>query len=219
MPREVRIAVVEDDAAVRSEVAASLGSRSGWTIVAECVSPCEAERHLPKARPDLVLLDIGLAGGTSGLDLIAPLKAAIPGVVIVMLTVDGRSSVLARAIRLGACGYLLKSEADRLGDALQEVLDGGGPVMSPSVARHLWNVARSDLSGSVASDHGLTAREWEVLRQAAAGKQQGEIALALGISVNTVKIHRRRIYEKLGVDSVMTALLRLRGGRGLLGCG
>ncbi|MBN8249121.1 MAG: response regulator transcription factor [Verrucomicrobia bacterium] len=217
MPQEVRIAVVEDDAEVRRQIVVELHSRSGWNVVAECTAPGQAERQLPKARPDLVLLDIGLADGTSGLDLIAPLKTAIPGVVIVMLTVDGRPSALARAIRLGACGYLLKPDVAGLADAIQEVLDGGGPVMSPSVARHLWNLARTDLSGSRPSDHGLTAREWEILRQAAAGKQQGEIALALGISVNTVKIHRRRIYDKLGVDSVMTALLRLRGGDGLLG--
>jgi len=217
MSEEVRIAVVEDGADVRCRIVSALRSRPGWSVVAECEAPVEARQRLPKARPDLVLLDIGLAGGTSGLDLIAPLKAAIPGLVVVMLTVVGQPAVLARAIRLGACGYLLKQDAVGLVGALEEVLDGGGPVMSPSVARHLWNLARTDLSGTQPSDHGLTDREWEVLRLAAAGKQQGEIAQALGISMNTVKVHRRRIYDKLGVDSVMTALLRLRGGDGLLG--
>jgi len=67
-----------------------------------------------------------------------------------------------------------------------------------------------------ANEFGLSERQWEVLRLAARGKQHGEISLALGIAVNTVKNHFRNIYEKLGVTSLTDALVKMRGGRGLL---
>ena len=67
-----------------------------------------------------------------------------------------------------------------------------------------------------AKTHGLSEREWEVIRLAARGKQQVEISVALGIAVNTVKNHFRNIYKKLGVRSLTDALVKMRGGRGLL---
>lgn len=217
MSHEVRIAIVEDAAVVRRDLKALLNARAGWCVVVECASAAEALEQIPPTQPEVILLDIGLNGKRSGVDLIPSLKAALPKASILMLTVSSDPATLARTIRLGAVGYLLKGDPVSLISNIEEVLGGGSPVMSPSVARQLWSMAQKDLAGVAASDHGLTQREWEVLRLAAKGLQQGEIALALDISVNTVKVFRRRIFEKLGVGSVIEALVRLRNRTGMLG--
>ena len=72
------------------------------------------------------------------------------------------------------------------------------------------------MTSSSAKTQGLSEREWEVIRLAARGKEQVEISVALGIAVNTVKNHFRNIYKKLGVRSLTDALVKMRGGRGLL---
>ncbi len=216
MSREVRIALVEDSAGVRREIARTLRARPGWQVVAECANGKDALKAIPQARPDLILLDICLQEENGGVELIRPLKAALPKTVVIMLTVVERPKALFRAFRLGAYGYLVKRDKVNLVAALEEVLVGGPPPMSPSVARLLQAELQKNLNGAEPADHGLTPREWEVLRLTANGKQQGEIALALGISVNTVKVHRRKIHEKLGAGSAVEALIRLRNGSGLL---
>lgn len=215
MSPTARIAIVEDVAVVRGRIATALNAQSGWQVVAMCADSRTALRDIPGARPTLILLDIVLPDG-SGVDLIPRLRAAVGAVPILMLTVVETPSEIVRAIRAGACGYLLKRDATDLRAGVAEVIEGGAPVMSPSVARHLWNLAGGSPPLATRESSGLTPREWEVLRLITRGRQQDEIARELGIAVNTVKIHRRHIYEKLGVHSSLEALIRFNGGRGLL---
>ena len=88
--------------------------------------------------------------------------------------------------------------------------------MSPSVAREIWSLLEDMKLGVAERTSGLTPREREVLNLIQRGKQRGEVALALNISENTVKHHFSSIYQKLGVRSKDEALIKLRGGRGLL---
>jgi DNA-binding NarL/FixJ family response regulator len=211
----VRIALVEDAARVRRQIAAALNARPGWQVVAECADADQALRDIPRINPDLVLLDIVLPDG-SGLDLIRPLKDMLPNVPIVMLTVVEDSREIARAIGLGARGYLIKQDGPNLVADIEDILAGRAPVMSPSVARQIWSLLEHLKSGAARRQSSLTPREREVLELASNGKQRGEIALALTISVNTVKRHFANIFEKLEVNSVADALLKLRHGRGFL---
>jgi DNA-binding NarL/FixJ family response regulator len=149
-------------------------------------------------------------------EVIPQLKASLPGVPIIMLTVVDSPDQIVRALEAGACGYILKGGAnDELVGSVEDAL-AGGATMSPAVARRLVQWFQQRQTAPKPEGFGLTEREWEVLRLAARGRQHGEISMTLGIAVNTVKNHFRNIYEKLGVGSLTEALIKLNAGRGLL---
>jgi DNA-binding NarL/FixJ family response regulator len=215
MNANARLAVVEDRAEFRGILVHALNTRPGWRVVAECSTAEHALAAIPAARPDLVLLDV-LLPGVSGVEIIPQLRAKLPGVPIVMLTVVDSPNQIVRALEAGACGYILKGGLpDELVGGVEDVL-AGGATMSPAVARRLVEWFQRRQAEPKPDGFGLTEREWEVLRLAARGKQHGEISTKLGIAVNTVKNHFRHIYEKLGVGSLTEALIKLNAGRGLL---
>ncbi|MBX3744562.1 MAG: response regulator transcription factor [Verrucomicrobiae bacterium] len=211
MSRQVRIALVEDSDPLRSLLRSTLDARDGWSVVADCGSAEDALERIPDAKPDIILLDIVLGADDDGIKLIAPLKRALPGARVVMLTVVENDTAISRAIHAGACGYIVKREKAHLIAGLEDVLADRAPAMSPSVACRLWNLAQRYLLAVPPGDHGLTPREWDVLRHGSRGKQQGEIALELGIEINTVKKHCSHIYRKLGVNSMREAVLKVQG--------
>ena len=216
MSAKPRIAVVEDQARYRRVLVQFLDGQPGWRVVAECANAEEALRTIPLAKPNLILLDL-LLPGSSGIDLIAKLKSSLPLVPIVMLTVVDNPDEIVRALEAGACGYILKGDTEQgLLVDVKEVL-AGGATMSPAVARRLVNWFQQRQSDRKQDSFNLSEREWEVLRLASRGKQHGEIAMALGIAVNTVKNHFRNIYEKLDVHTLNEALIKINKGRDLLG--
>lgn len=213
--QEVRIAVVEDRAEFRRALVSALSARAGWRVVAECADAAQALRDIPGAQADIVLLDL-LLPGTSGIAAIPPLKKALPKVPIIMLTVVDSPEEIVRALEAGASGYILKGGSpSELVASVEDAL-AGGAIMSPAVARRVVEYFQRRQTSGAPTKFGLTTREWEVLRLAARGRQHGEISMALGIAVNTVKNHFRNIYEKLGVSSLTDAMVKLRGGRDLL---
>ncbi|MCW5552315.1 MAG: response regulator transcription factor [Verrucomicrobiae bacterium] len=215
MNPEVRIAVVEDRAEFRRAIVCALNARAGWRVVAECADAAQALRNIPGAQVNIVLLDL-LLPGTSGTAAIPQLKKALPKVPIIMLTVVDSPEEIVSALEAGASGYILKGgSTSELVANVEDVL-AGGAIMSPAVARRVVEYFQRRQASSAPAEFGLTAREWEVLRLAARGRQHGEISMSLGIAVNTVKNHFRNIYEKLGVSSFTDAMVKLRGGRDLL---
>ncbi|MCP5518363.1 MAG: response regulator transcription factor [Verrucomicrobiales bacterium] len=211
---DVRFAIVEDGREYRRHIARLIAAKPGWRTVIECASAEEALAGLQAARPEIVLLDICL-GERCGVAIVSQLKRLLPQAAIVMLTVVEDPEIIVRALESGASGYIVKAGEGELMQAIEEIVEGGAG-MSPAVARRLvmWFQRRGSSTRPRAGK--LTARQWEILKLAARGKQQGEIALALGISAHTVKNHFRNIYETLDVDSVMEAVIRIRGGSGLL---
>lgn len=211
---QARIAIVEDQVPYLEQLAECLQTRKGWRVVARCTHASQALRDIPGCRPDLILLDLALPDG-AGAELIPRLRERLPRIPIVILTVEDRAAAIVQAIQAGAAGYLLKRDAAGLVAGVEDALEGRASVMSPSVARRLWDLARST-SVTPLTGHSLTRRESEILRLAARGKQQAEIGEALGIALNTVKNHTRNIYEKLGVNTLIEAVIRVKGGKGLL---
>jgi len=215
-PSPVRIAIVEDDAGFRRRLGALIRGHDGWSLVGEFACADGLVAKLTPLHPDVVLLDIQLPG-VSGLDAVGPLRRALPRTtLLVMLTVVEESAAIVEALRRGACAYLVKgTSASKLVAGIEDVIAEGAAI-SPAIARRIAAWFEQQEMGPESGAHGLTDREWQVLRLAARGRQQGEIALALGIAVNTVKNHCRHIYEKLGVHSMREALVVLNRGRGLL---
>jgi DNA-binding NarL/FixJ family response regulator len=212
---------VEDDSRYRSSLEVLLRHSADFVLEESFAQPAAAlERLALSARRtgsppewDLVLMDLDMPG-MSGVECTRRIKAALPGVPVVVLTVfEDRANILA-AICAGADGYLLKrTPADSLLLQLRLVLAGGSPL-SAGVAKTLLDVVRQ-VNGTLATSGTveLTEREREVLACLVRGMSYKAVARSLGISVDTVRSHIRGVYGKLQVHSVAAAVSRaLREG-------
>ena len=207
-PAPVRIAIIEDEPAVRRYFMQIMGLAEGYDVIA--MAPDLATgRGLIALRPDLFLMDIGLPDG-NGYDLVPEIKAGSAARVLIISSFGDRETVV-KALAAGADGYLLKdSTPQQILDGIAITLDGGAPV-SPAAAVYLLDLLRApaapaqEPSASTADDR-LTQRETELLRAFAEGKSYKEAARALGISPHTVGTHVKAIYRKLEVNSRSDAI-------------
>jgi DNA-binding NarL/FixJ family response regulator len=162
----------------------------------------EVEAQVVVYQPDLIIMDIEMPG-LSGIDATRLLRKKYPDIGILILTVFDDSENILNAIKAGASGYLLKKHiVSRLHVAIEDILDGGAP-MSPAVARL---VLESMHKKNQASDYGLTQREKEVLLSLSKGNSFKMIAAEYIISIDTVRAHIKKIYEKLQVHSQTEAV-------------
>ena len=200
-----RILIIEDDRRHREALTELLEGGPFDASIAGSVA--EARAALAAARPDVVVCDLGLPDG-DGVDLIADIVRRFPRLPVLVLTVaTGEARILA-ALRVGACGYLLKEDlGSRLVPAIGEALAGGVP-MSRAVAR----VVLGQVRGASTPGPTLTARERSIVELLSRGHSYEDVATGLGITVNTVRTHVRSLYDKLEVSSkteaVMEALRR-----------
>lgn len=206
MQSPVRVAVVEDDAAVRDTVTRLIGESGDMTPVGAFASAEEAVAGLPAARPDVVLMDINLPG-SSGIECVGRLRRSGLAAQIVMLTTFDDASSVFESLKAGATGYVLKrAAATELLDAIRDVMAGGAPMTS-SIARKV--VQYFGQRGPAPELESLTEREREVLVGLNQGQQYKEIAASLGISLNTVRKHIRVVYDKLHVSTRLEAVKKL----------
>ncbi len=212
----IRVAVVEDDAKLRQTLEAFINRSGGMCFVAGYGSAEAALQALPDDRPDIVLMDIRLPG-MSGVECVAHLRKLLPATKAVMLTAYEDADDVFQSLTVGAYGYLLKSaEPSRLREAIREAHQGGSPI-SGSVARKLVDYFRGASPANIPADDDLaplSPREVEILRLLASGHAYKQIADDLGASINTIRTHIKRIYEKLHVHS-RTEAIRLFHGRGI----
>ena len=204
----IRVAVVEDDAKLRQTLEAFINRSAGMRFVSGYGSAEAALEALPGDQPDIVLMDIRLPG-MSGVECVAHLRSRVPDARAVMLTAYEDADDVFQSLAAGAYGYLLKSaEPDRLREAIREAHQGGSPI-SGSVARKIVDFFRqsSQASAQVKGDLApLSPRETEILRLLASGQAYKQIADDLGTSINTIRTHIKRIYEKLHVHSRTEAI-------------
>jgi DNA-binding NarL/FixJ family response regulator len=165
----------------------------------------EALRRIPAEKPDVALVDINLPG-VNGIKCVAGLKLRLPDLSVLMLTRHDDSDLVFDALRAGASGYLLKKMiAAELISAIEEVRAGGAPMSMP-IARKVvgyFNQARTPSEMDK-----LSKREREVLALLAKGYLYKEIGDILGISLDTVRVHGKHIYEKLHVRSRTEAAMK-----------
>lgn len=203
-----KVAVVEDNRALREQLIGILNSADDIHCVGAYASAEEALDHLPATNPDVVLMDIRLPG-ISGIECVTHLKRLIPAVQIIMVTVYEDSERLFRALKAGANGYLVKSAPPR--NLLQAVRDvyGGGSPMSSHIARKV--VQHFHLMGiSPAEAENLSPREQQVLDLLASGFVYKEIGDKLKIGVETVRTHVKNICQKMHVRNRVQAVAKHR---------
>jgi DNA-binding NarL/FixJ family response regulator len=205
-PSPVAVAIIEDQRVIRDGLAALVNGTDGFHCSGAWRSIEEAVPLIGRAAPQVLLLDIGLPGA-SGIEGIPALKAAHPGILIVVLTVFDDDERIFAALCEGAVGYLLKKTPPaRLLEAVREVADGGAP-MSPSVARRVIELFR-DVRPPSQSPNDLTPHEARVLKLLAEGHSYKTAAAELGVSPHAVSFHLRRVYEKLEVHSKSEAVAK-----------
>ncbi len=204
-----RIAIVEDKPTIRESLVAYVHTDPECQCVCTCATAAEALEAIPKHRPEIVLMDIQLPDG-SGIDCTARLKQQLPELQIIMVTVYGDPELIFKALRAGACGYLLKrSSPEELVAAVREVRLGGAP-MSREIARKVMAYFQEPLktTGPAGELEGLSPRERETLELLAQGFLSKEIADRLGVKHGTVRWHLQHIYNKLHVRSRTEAVLK-----------
>jgi DNA-binding NarL/FixJ family response regulator len=211
----LRILLVDDHVLLRKGVASLLASRQDLVVIGEASDGIEAVEKTRDLVPDVILMDIGMPR-CDGLEATRRIKREMPHVKILMLTVADDDRSLFAAIKEGADGYLLKNlEPHQLYDMLETVRRGEVAISGAMAARILQEFRQPTKHALEAAElrDELTHREVEALELVVAGATNKEIADALSITENTVKIHLRNILEKLHLHNrIQAAVYAVRQG-------
>ena len=212
----IKVTIVEDHAAVRAVLEKMISEADGFELVGSYSELQEALVLIPLMTPDVVLMDINLGNGESGIDGIRKLKPDYPEILFMIYTVSDDDDKIFEALCAGANGYMLKpGTPGELLRAMREMQEGGAP-MSGLIARKVVSVFQVNDSGGVGwnplhakkgkSLPALSNRENEILQQLALGLLYKEIASNLFISPETVRKYVYHIYEKLHVGNRVEAI-------------
>ncbi|CAL9670190.1 Oxygen regulatory protein NreC [Streptomyces sp. enrichment culture] len=209
----IRILLADDHALVRRGVRLILDREPDLRVVAEAGDGAEAIEEARRHEIDLAVLDIAMPRLT-GLQATRELAALKPGLRILMLTMHDNEQYLFQALKAGACGYVLKSVADRDMVAACRAAMRNEPFLYPgAVTALIRNYLDRVRHGEENAEHLLTPREEEVLKLVAEGHSSKEIAEILFISVKTVHRHRANLLNKLGLhDRLALTRYAIRAG-------
>ena len=208
----ITVSIVEDNDQLRATLARVIGRAEGFESLGQHATAEDALEHLPKERPNVVLMDINLPG-MSGVECVRRLKQILPETQVMMLTAYEDTENIFNSLAAGASGYMLKrTPRAELLDAIREVSRGGSPMTTHIARKVVQSFQRSASAGQATGE--LSAREQEVLDLLSQGFMYKEIAEKLGISFETVRTYIRRIYEKLHVRTRTEAVAKIlrRGG-------
>jgi DNA-binding NarL/FixJ family response regulator len=206
MKKIISVSIVDDEADLREHIGGYLTAAGNIKCLSTYASAEEALEHLPRDKPDVILMDINL-GGMDGIECVQRLTTLMPNAQVMMLTVFEDTEKIFRALAAGASGYLLKRMSPKkLIEAIEDVVNGGSP-MSASIAR---KVVQSFKAAPPRNDESadLSQRERSVLEGLAEGLAYKQIADQLGVSIHTVRNYIRRIYEKLHVQTRTEAVAK-----------
>ncbi|MFC1990150.1 response regulator [Chloroflexota bacterium] len=212
--KKIRILVADDHAIVREGTCRVLQQEPDLEVVAEAGDGEEAVRLATEMMPDVALIDIVMPR-LNGIEATKQIKMLCPTVAVLVLSAYDDDQFVFGLLQAGAAGYLLKSVHGRELVAAIRAVRRGEPVLHPSVMRKVLNQFSPDRGESVLSDgvEALSEREREVLKLAAKGLNNKDIAKELCLSLRTVQAHFTRVFRKLQVSSRTEAVLRgLREG-------
>jgi DNA-binding NarL/FixJ family response regulator len=204
----IRILLADDHALVRQGTRELLEREGDLEVVAEAANGEEAVRLTCEHSPDIALMDIAMPV-LNGIDATRQIKAARPGVSVLILSAYDDDQYIFALLEAGAAGYLLKNVgADELITAIRAVA-AGEAVLHPAIARRVLSriAPPQEKQAEISAPDRLSEREMEVLRLAAKGLKNQDIADELCLSVRTVQTHLSNIFGKMGVGSRTEAVL------------
>jgi len=201
--KALSVLIFEDNALLRESISSLIAAKEDMELLGAFENVLSVKDKVTEFKPDLILMDIDMPG-MSGIEAVAEIRQLNINTPIIMLTVFDDNTHVLDAIRAGASGYLLKKHlSTKLYDSIEEVLAGGAP-MSPSVARMV--IASMQQKPQLENTYQLTSREKEILTALSKGNSYKLIAKQFEISIDTVRTHIKRIYEKLHVHSQTEAV-------------
>jgi DNA-binding NarL/FixJ family response regulator len=205
---KIRLMIADDHEVVRGGLKAMLEGTE-IKVVAEVVTGSAAVKHALENEVDVLLLDVRMPDG-DGLTALGRIKLDKPDLPILILSNYDNPTYIARAVALGACGYLLKScTRDELIAAIQSAVAGGNSWTRDELRRIAGSLATPRLAADI--EVPLTQRESDVLKQMAGGLTNKQIAEVLHIGSETVKEHVQHILGKIGVrDRTQAAVWAIR---------
>ena len=190
MSDKITVLLADDHSLVRRGFRRMLEDDPSIVVVGEASDGGEAVELASRLKPQVVVMDCALPK-TNGLDATRQILADAPDVAILMLSMHSEDTLVRQALAAGARGYILKSAMDLDLAAAVKRVAAGETVVDPALDRPA--VPKGERT------HGLTARELEVLQLICDGMSNREIAATLGLSINTVSVHRTNIMNTLGV--------------------
>ncbi|MGZ5094717.1 MAG: response regulator [Burkholderiales bacterium] len=198
--RKIRLLLVDDHEVVRIGLKTVFEQADGIDVVGEAGTAADAISECNRLHPEVVLMDLRLAGG-SGLDACREILSADPTVRVLFLTSYSDAEAVKATILAGAAGYLLKEIAHRaLIDAIKGVAEGKS-ILDPKVTQSvLSQITQLSVKGSPDGKESLSSQERRVLAEVVNGKTNKEIAVALRLSERTVKNYLSNAFQKLGVN-------------------
>jgi NarL family two-component system response regulator LiaR len=204
---KIRVLLVDDHAILRQGTRQLIDHESDMEVVGEAADGEAAILKVSELKPDVTILDVAMPK-LNGIDATKRIKELYPEATILVLTGYDYDEYIFSLMEIGAAGYLLKDiNGDELVKAVREVY-AGEPVLHPAVMRKLIERCRAPvIRPEYPPGETLSEREMEVLKLAAGGVGNKDIAETLVLSVRTVQAHMRNIFSKLGVGSRSEAII------------
>lgn len=202
--RRIRVLVVDDHELVRKGLRTLFEEESGCEVCGEAANGRDAIDRAQQLEPDVVVLDISMPG-LNGLEAARQIRKAVPRSEVLALTMNDSDQLAGQLLNAGVHGYLLKSDAAR--DLVEGVrsLARHKPFFTSKVARMVlegYLKAANESEDEPTASGALTAREHQIVQLLAEGKNNKEVAQALGITVKTAETHRANIMRKLDIHSI-----------------
>lgn len=210
---KIRVLLADDHVLVREGTRRLLEREEDLKVVGEAGDGEEAVELVERLKPDVALIDIAMPK-LNGIEATKKIKALSPSTAVLILTAYDDDQYIFTLLEAGAAGYLLKDvRSTQLIEAIREVY-AGESVLHPAIARKVVSrFARAGEKGGESGLDQLTGRELEVLKLAAKGMTNTDIARELSLSVRTVQNHLSNVFSKMGVGSRTEAVLHaLRKG-------
>ena len=202
---KIKVAVIEDQKDTRNMLAILINGSDGFECVATFENGEDALAKIPAMNPDVVLVDIHLPNGISGIECVKRLKITCPDMQFIMCTSLEDADNIFNALQAGASGYLTKSTPPtKILEAITDAHDGGSP-MNSQIARKVISFFQQKPKVNTELEK-LSTREQEILQYLSKGYRYKEIADILFINIETVRKHIHNIYDKLQVNSRTDAL-------------
>lgn len=210
--KNISVCIVDDNRELRNALEEIISMSEGYRCVGTIPTAEDAIRQIPLLKPDVVLMDINLGTGESGIDCVRALKPRIPATNFMMCTVYEEDEKIFEALSAGASGYILKKTTpSKMLDAIRDLYEGGAP-MSSQIARKVVAAFLNRPSSSGGNElNNLTHREREILELLSRGMMYKEIALALNLANDTIRKHVYHVYEKLHVTNRVEAVNKFFG--------
>lgn len=203
----IKVIVFEDNHSLRIGLGELINGTPGYQCVGAFEDCSNLLKNINDASPDIVLMDIGMPG-INGIEAVKILREKYPRLKILMQTIFEENEKIFQSILAGASGYILKNTPSfRIIDAIKDTYEGGAP-MSPSIATKVLKMVIHQPIDHAQNSFKLSEREKEILSCLVRGMSYKMVADACSISIDTVRVHIRSIYEKLHVHSKGEAIAK-----------